>query len=455
VEDLDRFSIEAPRYTSYPTAVEFGSAVGPDEHASFLRHAAAEPRARGLSLYVHLPFCQTICHFCGCHALTARTEGRMERYLSALEQEMALVARQLGSSRRVSELHFGGGSPSFLPAASFRDVMRELRGHFAFDDDAALSLEADPRTTDEEKLATYREAGIGRISFGFQDLDDNVQNAIGRHQSAEVSRTVYWAARKAGFEGINVDLCYGLPRQTLETFARTIDEVLELRPDRVAVFGYAHVPWAKPKQRLIVVDELPPPEVRFALVVLARERFLAAGYRAIGFDHFALPEDDLALAAEGGKLHRNFQGYTTAGTDALVGLGLSAISELPAGYVQNARTLRDYHLAVEAGRLPTERGVARSADDQLRWGVIREILCAFRLDVPELERRTGLTFREAFAPELAELRRLETTGLLAFAGPSLELTPLGRLFARNVAMVFDAYRRRAPNGGAPRFSRSI
>jgi len=457
VAELAQFSIEAPRYTSYPTAVEFSSSVGPTAHASFLRDAS-ERAAEPLALYVHLPFCREICHFCGCHALVAHTEDRRERYQQALTTEIALVAAHLGERRQVSELHFGGGSPSFLPASSFATLMRTLRSHFTFASDAALSLEADPRTTDEEKLATYREQGIGRISFGFQDLDAGVQRAIGRHQTAEVSTSTFHAARRAGFEGINVDLCYGLPEQTPDTFARTIDEVLALRPDRVAIFGYAHVPWVKPKQKLIVVDSLPSTEVRLALVTLARQRFLAAGYEAIGLDHFALPDDELARAVRARRLHRNFQGYTTTSTDTLIGLGLSAISELDAGYAQNARSLRAYYDALDGGRLPTERGVPRTEEDRLRWAIIREIMCDFRLDVPALERRSGRVFARDFASELAALLHLETTGLVRADARGFELTSLGRIFARNVAVVFDAYRAKA--GAAPghaprRFSRSI
>jgi oxygen-independent coproporphyrinogen-3 oxidase len=463
VADLARYSIEAPRYTSYPTALEFSPAVGAADHATFLRQAA-ERASAPLSLYVHLPFCREICHFCGCHALVARTEERRDRYEKALAQEIALVASRLGARRQVLELHFGGGSPSFLPARAFRQIMTTLAQHFAFERNAIVSLEADPRTTDEEKLVTYREAGVRRISFGFQDLDPDVQEAIGRHQSAEVSRQVFRAARRAGFNEINVDLCYGLPRQTPETFSRTIEDVLDLRPERVAIFGYAHVPWAKPKQKLIVVDDLPPTDVRLALVALARQKLLAAGYRAIGLDHFALPSDELAQAAEAKRLHRNFQGYTTTNTDALVGLGLSAISELDGGYAQNARALGDYYDAIDAGRLPTERGVFRTDEDRLRWAIIREIMCTFALDVLALERRTGLVFAETFAAESRALARLEAEGLVTLQGSRVVLTSLGQLFARNVAVVFDAYRKKggeeARGDGAgkvlpKRFSRSI
>jgi oxygen-independent coproporphyrinogen-3 oxidase len=452
LDDLKRFVIDVPRYTSYPTAAEFSPAVGADAHLAHLRarqNAASGP----VSLYVHLPFCQEVCHFCGCHALVARTDGRISRYLRALVGEAALVADALGESRRVAELHFGGGSPSLLSPDQFESLMGDLRRRFIFAPDAALSVEADPRTTDAEKLARYRRLGIDRISFGFQDLDPGVQRAIGRDQSAAVSRAAYEAARAAGFSSVNIDLCYGLPQQTEQTFADTVDAVVAMRPDRVALFGYAHVPWLRPRQNLIDAATLPRADLRLRLVADAHARMAAAGYAAIGFDHFALPGDSLALAAAAGTLHRNFQGYTTTRTDAVVGIGLSAISDLPEAYAQNARSLRDYYAAVDEGRLPTERGVARTADDQVRGDLIRRVMCEFRLDLPAIESAHRLSFPETFASELAALRGLETDGLVSLAPDAVELTPLGRMFVRNVAVVFDAHRRRAP--AAPRFSSSV
>jgi oxygen-independent coproporphyrinogen III oxidase len=450
--DLKRLVMDVPRYTSYPTAAEFSPDIGPAAHATSLDEAAAVPDAP-LSLYVHLPFCKSICHFCGCHALVARTPERIERYLRALGREMELVAEALHGARPVAELHFGGGSPSLLSVDDFTRVMRDLRASFPFTDDIAISLEADPRTTDREKLACYRRQGVSRLSFGFQDLDPNVQRAIGRHQSEETSRAVYTLAREVGFEGINVDLCYGLPEQTEETFARTVDEVIALRPDRIALFGYAHVPWHKPKQKLIVASTLPDTDTRLRLVADAHTRLAEGGYVPIGFDHFALPGDALAVAARAGNLHRNFQGYTTTRTDALVGLGLSAISDLPDGYAQNARTLGDYLSALDEGRLPTERGASRSHDDRLRGDLIRRIMCTFRIDRAEVERAHGIDFAAAFAPELRALEGLETQGLVTVSDAAVELTELGRLFVRNVAVVFDAYRAKKPAG--MRFSSSV
>jgi oxygen-independent coproporphyrinogen-3 oxidase len=452
VNEMARFSIEAPRYTSYPTAAEFSAAIGEREFRRALAEVGVGDARAPIALYVHLPFCRAICHFCGCHALIARTPERIDGYLAALGAEAGEVARALGGRRRVGELHFGGGSPSLLEADQFEKMMRGLRAAFPFADDATISIEADPRTTDAEKLRRYRALGVGRISFGFQDLDDGVQRAIGRNQSAEVSRRAFALARDLGFEGINVDLCYGLPEQTEATFAHTIAEVIALRPDRVAIFGYAHVPWMKPMQRLINASALPRAELRLRLMAAARAALIDGGYRAIGLDHFALPHDDLARAAEGGTLNRNFQGYTTTNVDALIGLGLSAISDLPSGYFQNQRKLPDYHQVVTRPGVAVERGVLRTGDDRLRGEIIRDLMCRFRLDMADVAQRFGISFEDRFAPELDELRALEEQGLVQVGPAMVDLTPLGTVFVRNVARVFDAYRRAPATAERPRFS---
>lgn len=448
-DEMARFSIEAPRYTSYPTAAEFAATTTASDFAAALGEVGR--REGPIALYVHLPFCRELCHFCGCHALIARTPERIERYLDALFAEAGTVARALGPRRAVGELHFGGGSPSYLEAGDFARVMTSLRDSFRFTEAPVLSLEADPRTVDQEKLACYRRLGVSRVSFGFQDLDEGVQRAIGRNQSAEVSVRAFQAARQLGFTGINVDLCYGLPQQTEATFADTVGRVIGLRPDRVAIFGYAHVPWLKPLQNLIPASSLPRADLRIRLMASARTALLAAGYVAIGLDHFALPGDDLGRAALAGTLHRNFQGYTTTAADALVGLGLSAISDLPRGYFQNARTLGRYQTAARGGSLATERGVLRGPDDLVRGEIIRALMCRGRLDLDAIERRFEVRFRETFSRELADLGRLERDGLLRLTAHELALTPLGAAFVRNVAKVFDAYRR-TPAKTLPRFS---
>lgn len=455
--DLARFAIEAPRYTSYPTAVEFSPALGPDEHAARLRRADAAGPDAPLSIYVHLPFCREMCDFCGCHALVARSPGRIVRYLDDLATEIALVAGHLPTRRRVSEVHLGGGSPSLLEPSETERLFGVLRSRFRVDGDAEISVEVDPRTVTRDKLATYRACGVRRISMGFQDLDAGVQAAIGRNQSAEVSESVFRDARAAGFDGINVDLCYGLPRQTEATFDATLRAVAALRPDRIAVFGYAHVPWLKPLQRRIDETSLPATDLRLRLLATARARLAEAGYRAIGIDHFALPGDPLCRALDDKRLHRNFQGYTTTSARDLIGLGLSAISDVGGAFVQNQRHLGPYHAALEAGRLPAERGIDRTPDDELRGHVIRRLMCDFELDVPEVEARFRIGFWSTFAAERPELERLAREGLVRLAADRVELTPLGCVFVRNVATVFDAHRRRGrgPAATTPRFSKTV
>jgi len=454
-----RLAIEAPRYTSYPTAVEMSAAFGPESAAQALR--AADLRAAdALSLYVHLPFCQALCWFCGCHAMVARSDERVQRYLGAVERELHQVAALLPNRRTASEIHFGGGSPSLLTPSQFDRVWGALAGTFRIAPSAELSLEVDPRTVDPERMAAYRRAGIQRVSMGFQDLDPKVQAAIGRDQSEAVSRQAFAWARQAGFTGVNVDLCYGLPAQSEAGMERTAREVARLRPDRVALFGYAHVPAMKPLQRRIDAATLPEVPLRLRLFRLARELLLSEGYRAVGIDHFALPGDALVRALDEGRLHRNFQGYTTMVTDTLLGFGLSAISDFGGALAQNQRSLGAYLAATDAGRLPTERGFVRTAEDRLRGEIIRQLMCAFSLDIPDIERRFAVTFADQFAPELEQLRRLGEDGLLSLSPQRITLTPAGRLLARNVAVVFDAYRRGRPRlpvlpSGSARFSSTI
>jgi len=455
-----RLAIEAPRYTSYPTAVEMSASFGPADTAAALREADARSTAP-LSLYLHLPFCQALCWFCGCHAMVARTDERVDRYLGAVERELATVAAMLPQRRTAGEVHFGGGSPSLLTPQQFDRVWGALAATFRMADGAELSLEVDPRTVDPERMAAYRRAGVQRVSMGFQDLDPRVQAAIGRDQSEAVSRQAFAWARQAGFTGVNVDLCYGLPAQTEAGMERTAREVARLRPDRIALFGYAHVPGMKPLQRRIDATALPDVALRLRLFRLAREALLAEGYRAVGIDHFALPGDALVRALDEGRLHRNFQGYTTTVTDTLLGFGLSAISDFGGALAQNQRSLAGYLARTDAGALTTERGFVRTPEDRLRGEIIQQLMCTFALDVPALERRFAVTFSAHFARELDELQRLRDEGLLSLSPERITLTAAGRLLARNVAVVFDAYRRGRPrlpvvnDGGSRRFSPTI
>jgi oxygen-independent coproporphyrinogen-3 oxidase len=438
---LSRFAVEGPRYTSYPTAVDFTPAFDAAAYADRLAEADRAGSSEPLALYVHLPFCRELCDFCGCHALVARTSERIARYLAALEQEIELVAAHLPHRRSVTELHLGGGSPSVLTPADTQQLFSAIGRRFELLPAAAISVEVDPRTVDRAKLEMYRRCGVRRVSMGFQDLDPAVQEAIGRHQSSEASVAAFTEARRAGFDAINIDLCYGLPRQTEATFDQTLRQVIELGPNRIAIFGYAHVPWLKPLQRRIDDKKLPDSALRIRLLSLCRQRLAAAGYRIIGMDHFARPDDPLTRALDERRLHRNFQGYTETATSDLVGLGLSSIGDVAGAFAQNQRSLRAYYDAVAAGRLPTERGVRRTAEDELRAHVIRRIMCDFGLDEDEVSRRFGIDFTATFAGEIAELERLAVDGLVERAPGRLTLLPTGRVFVRNVASVFDSRRR--------------
>lgn len=453
---LSRFVVEAPRYTSYPTAVDFSSDVDAVAYAERLADADAARPAQPLSMYVHLPFCRALCDFCGCHALVARNHPRIERYLGAVGQEIELVARHLPHRQVIGELHLGGGSPSVLTPEDTSQLFGALRRSFDLPRGAAISVEVDPRTIDRAKLDTYRRCGVTRLSMGFQDLDPGVQEAIGRHQSIEASIDAYIEARRAGFETINVDLCYGLPRQTLATFDETLSQVIALAPDRIAVFGYAHVPWLKPLQRRIDQKMLPASELRLRLLSLCRERLIAAGYRSIGMDHFARPDDSLTRALDERRLHRNFQGYTDTQSTDLVGVGLSAIGDVAGAFVQNQRSLAGYCDAIAAGRLATERGVRRTPEDELRAHVIRRIMCDFALDERAVSARFGIDFTTHFAGELRELEDLAAQGLVERSDGCLTLLPAGRIFVRNVASVFDARRRaRAESPARVRLSTTV
>lgn len=454
--ELARFATDGPRYTSYPTAVEFTEGLDSERHAQLLERADSTPDAP-LSLYLHLPFCKSLCSFCGCHAMVARTPERIRRYVELLGREMDLVGRHLRTRRGVLEIHFGGGSPSLLEPADFARVMDAVRSRFQVAAGAAISIEVDPRTTTPAKMRAYRACGVNRISMGFQDLDWAVQQAIGREQHRDVSVRAFTDARDAGFESVNVDLCYGLPGQTDATFDATLAEIARLAPDRVAVFGYAHIPWLRPMQRRIDERMLPSTETRIRLLALGRARLLAAGYRAIGMDHFARPTDELARALDDGTLHRNFQGYTTTRTDTMIGFGISSIGDFGGAMVQNMKSLAAWSQAIEQGRLPTERGVERTREDLLRGHVIREIMCTFGLDVAAVERRFGITFASHFGVEMEDLRRLAADGLVAVTPDGLRLTPLGSVFVRNVAMVFDEYTRArtAARAAGRRFSRTV
>ena len=457
VDLLRRHDRPGPRYTSYPTAPQFHPGFGERE----LREAAAasngDPIPRRLSLYVHVPFCTSPCFYCGCNRIITRDKARGEAYLARLYREVALAAQLFDRDREAIQLHFGGGTPNFLSPAQLDDAVDTLRGHFRISDaaDRDVSIELDPRFVDADDIAALAGTGFNRASFGVQDFDPAVQEAVNRIQSVAQTRAVVDACRAHGFRSVNVDLIYGLPRQTVAGFARTLDTVAAMRPDRVAVYGYAHMPHLFKPQKQLDASLLPDAETRIALLQLAIEALVAAGYLYIGMDHFALPDDELALAQARGGLHRNFMGYTTHADSDLVGLGVSAISHIGDSYSQNPRDLAGWQAALDEGRLPVFRGMRLDEDDQLRAELIQALMCQGEIPVSALERRHGIDFHEYFADALQRLAPLAEDGLVRREPGRIVATARGRLLLRNIAMCFDRYLERAADVATPRFSRAI
>ncbi|HYG42958.1 MAG TPA: oxygen-independent coproporphyrinogen III oxidase [Bordetella sp.] len=443
-EILAKLDKNGPRYTSYPTADRYDTCFGPAQYRAALNCRAqdsARHGARPLSLYVHIPFCESLCYYCACNKVITRHHERAARYLDALQREMALHARLIGTGEPVSQLHFGGGTPTFLSDEELENLMAGLRSHFRLLPHAEVSIEVDPRTVSRERLAHLARLGFNRLSLGVQDFDPAVQRAVHRIQSYESVRDLVHSARGLGFASVNMDLIYGLPLQTPASFARTLDQVCGLRPDRIALYGYAHLPERFKPQRRIVPAELPDGETRVALLGSAIARFLQAGYDYIGMDHFALHDDALARARREGRLHRNFQGYSTEPDCDLVALGVSAIGRVGTTYSQNAKTLDDYYARIEQGEFAVERGLAMSPDDLLRRDVIMAIMCQGRLEFGTIEQMHGIDFDGYFSAELAALQDLAGMGLVRCEPGALQVTELGWYFVRAVAMVFDRHLR--------------
>lgn len=460
-ETILSFSRPGPRYTSYPTAPVWSDweERGDEEARAAYRRCAGRPDDP-LELYVHLPFCIRRCLFCGCTVEVTNQKDRVTRYLDALEVEIRTVAELLGDRRDVIQMHWGGGTPTHLDSDELRRVFRMVSDRFRFLPGAELSIEIHPHITTDEQLDTLFELGFNRISMGVQDTDTEVQAIIHRDQTVEETTRCVERCRHHRADGVNLDLMYGLPAQTEATFHSTLDTVAALRPDRLAVYGYAHVPWLKKTQKVLEDAGLPGPVERARLFALAIDRLGQDGYRVIGLDHFALPEDSLYRALEAGTLSRNFMGYAALPGSVkmgdMVAFGASAIGDVGGAFLQNARDTRSYEALIDRGLLPVQRGMVRSADDDLRREIILSIMCRMHLDFPELERELGVTgLAERFAPELEELRAFEADGFCTFT-PSgrMDVTPTGRLFLRHLAMVFDAYLdKKTPAKG--RFSQTV
>lgn len=458
-ELLGRLAVAGPRYTSYPTAPEWTDAFSAADALDAYQRAARSPQ-EPLSLYVHLPFCERMCLYCGCTIEVHGKPSRADAYLDAVEREVALVAAALGDRRGVVQLHWGGGTPTFLSSDRLRRLFAMLGEHFVLAADAEVSIEVDPHVTSTEQIDCLVDLGFNRISMGVQDLDPAVQSAVRREQTLDETRALIDHCRARGIAGINVDLMYGLPEQTLEGFGCTLDHVVELRPDRLAVFGYAHVPWLKPAQKALEQYAMPGASERAQLFGLALRRLGGAGYTVIGLDHFARDEDPMVEALVKGELHRNFMGYATRPAPDMVGLGMSAIGDVAGAFLQNVRDTKTYESRLAEGRLPTERGMLRSAEDELRRATILSLMCRMRIDWDELEQQTGRSdLAEHFADAWQQLARFAEEGFCTMSERRLEVTATGRLFLRHLAMVFDEYliRRRAADGEhpGPRFSKTI
>ena len=451
--DLDlirKYDRPGPRYTSYPTAPHFADdfqLVDWEAHISNNNRTGERP----LSLYFHIPFCDTLCWFCGCTMLISRQQGPIDQYVDYLFREIDLYASRLHPDREVVQIHFGGGTPTHMTPDQIRLVGDRLRSTFRIADDAEISIEMDPRGLSREHIGALAEAGFNRASLGVQDFDLKVQQAVNRvHDEALVS-DVLEGIREAGFKSLNLDLIYGLPHQTVASFENTIQIILGFEPDRLAVFSYAHVPWMKPHQNLIREEDLPAPEEKLGMLKLTIETLTRSGYEYIGMDHFAREDDELTVAQLSGTLQRNFQGYSTrAGTD-IYAMGMSSISQLPFCYAQHTKDLPSYYEAIDAQRLPVAKGIALTEEDAVRRDVIMRLMCDMALDYEAMSNRLGIDFQSEFSDELAQMSPFEEDGLIERSSSGFQVTPQGRLFIRNIAMTFDAYLEESH----ARFSRTV
>jgi len=436
---LRRFDVPGPRYTSYPTADRFVEAFGELDYLQALRQRQAGSLALPLSIYVHIPFCESLCYYCACNKVITKHHSKSAEYLRYLSRELELQTQHLGHGHKVSQMHLGGGTPTFMNDEELADLVAMVQRHFTLVPGGEYSIEVDPRTVTPQRLAHLHRLGFNRLSFGVQDFDPTVQKAVHRIQPAEQVFELVAAARRIGFESVNVDLIYGLPQQTPESFRHTLERVRELRPDRIALYAYAHLPARFKPQRRIVTAELPPAADKLAMLSISLDVFNQAGYVYVGMDHFALPDDALAVAKRQGRLHRNFQGYSTQPDCDLIALGVSAIGRIGATYSQNAKTLEEYYDSLDQGRLPIVRGLALNRDDLLRRAVIMALMCQGRVDFEAIGLAHLIDFSAYFARELERLREFEAMGLLCLSADSIEISDTGWYLVRAIAMVFDKY----------------
>ena len=439
---LEKYSKPGPRYTSYPTAPYFHTGFTEADWRAEL--AASQDPARGLSLYFHIPFCDTLCYYCGCNMVATGDYNKAHHYLDYLDMEMRATAALADPRRQVRQLHWGGGTPTYLKPKDIRKLGAMIRKHFNIAPDAEMGCEADPRELSREHLEALREVGFNRLSIGVQDLDERVQKSVNRVQPEGMIRQVYGWARELGFQSINMDLIVGLPHQSVTSFAKTLDTIRAWGPDRLAVFSYAHVPWMKKHQKLILEKDLPDFATRLDLQQLIHERLGEAGYINIGLDHFAKPEDEMVRAQQAKTLWRNFQGYTTHKNCDIYAFGASGISQTPDVYMQNEKNVKAYEAKVAATGMSVERGLRLSREDQIRRDLITRVMCDLELDIPAFESAWGVSFAEHFAESLKELEPLAADGFVRVGSDRITVTDLGRLFLRNIAMCFDAYLKQVP-----------
>lgn len=450
-----KYDRPGPRYTSYPTAVELSEDIGREVYEQKLEEANALGDAP-LSLYMHLPFCEQRCLFCGCHVIITPHHERSRPYLDLLKQEMALVAERLPDRRRFAQLHLGGGTPTYYSPAELDSLVGALLADYSPLEGAELAVELDPRVTSNAHVDVLAERGFNRMSLGVQDFTRSVQERINRVQSLEETRAIIDHGRRRGYRGINVDLIYGLPLQTPASFEDTVEQVIDMGVDRVACYSFAYVPWMRGHQKKLDTSELPSTEVKAELFALARERFLAAGYEPIGMDHFAKPDDDLALAKRQARLKRNFQGYAVIPGDDVIGFGISAIGDVRGAMIQNEKKLSTYTEAIEANRLPVVRGIVRSRDDIIRAHVIQSLMCNFVIERKDVEAAWNIDFAEYFSDALERLERYRGEGLVSIDRERIRATPVGELFVRNLAMCFDRYMwEKHADSDKPTFSRTV
>ncbi|NPA28062.1 MAG: oxygen-independent coproporphyrinogen III oxidase [Epsilonproteobacteria bacterium] len=435
LEQFSKYSKPGPRYTSYPTALEFNEEFKYEDYINFLKEGKEK-----LSLYVHLPFCRSACYFCGCNVVFTSKHSKMSRYIEYLKKEIDILATTIDTNREIVQFHFGGGTPTYYSANELDFIMTHLKSKFPnWSKDAEISVEIDPRFFNKEHMEIFKKHGFNRVSFGVQDFDERVQEAVHRIQGFKQTKDAVDLAREYGVESINIDLIYGLPYQSLESFKKTLEKIKELNPNRVAVFNYAHVPWLKKTMRKFDETTLPSPGEKLKIFKYTIDFFTNNGYKMIGMDHFAKPDDELFGAISKGELHRNFQGYTTKGGANLIGIGLTSIGEGKRYYAQNTKDMKVYEEKIDKGLLPFERGVVLDDDDFIRKAVIMELMANFSIDIKRVEKELGIDFKEYFEKDLEKLKEFVDEGLVKIDDKKIEVSETGALLIRNIAMAFDAY----------------